>query len=152
MTLAHVAGSAAFYWAIGAELLLVVWTGLLFLAPRWSGPGHDRWRFRLWALGAALLAALVTLAGKTLEVWPGHPLFPSGHTAYAVTAAVFLVSRDRRWLGAVVPLVGLQAVALVLGDYHVPVDIVGGAAVGIAVGVGLCAWLQRAGARRIATS
>ncbi|HEV2770007.1 MAG TPA: phosphatase PAP2 family protein [Solirubrobacteraceae bacterium] len=152
MPLAHTAGSAAFYWAIAAELLLVVWTGLLFLAPRWSGPGSDRWHFRLSALGAALLAALITLAGKTLEVWPGHPLFPSGHTAFAVAVAVSLVARDRRWLGAVVPLAGLQAVALVLGDYHVPVDVVGGAGVGLAVGAGLWAWLQRARARRIATS
>lgn len=150
MMLAHVAGSAAFYWAIAAELLLVVWTGLLFLAPRWSEPGNDRWHFRLSALGAALLAALITLAGKTLEIWPGHPLFPSGHTAYAVAVAVALVARDRRWLGAVVPLAALQAVALVLGDYHVPVDVVGGAGVGLAVGAGLWAWLERSRARRIA--
>jgi len=152
MTLAHTAGSAAYYWAIGAEVLLVVWTGLLFLAPRLSEPRGEGWRFPLWGLGAALLAALITLAGKTLEVWPGNPLFPSGHTAFAVTIAVFLAVRDRRWLGAVVPLVGLHAVALVLGDYHVPADIAGGVAVGLVVGLGLCAWLRRAATRRLATS
>jgi len=152
MTLAHVPGSAAYYWAIAAEVLLVVWTVLLFLAPALSGPRGERWRFPLWGLGAALLAALITLGGKALEVWPGNPLFPSGHTAYAVTAAVFLAVRDRRWLGAVVLLVGLHALALVLGDYHVPVDIAGGAAVGLMVGLGLCAWLRRAGTRRVVAS
>ncbi|HWC26285.1 MAG TPA: hypothetical protein VG474_06835, partial [Solirubrobacteraceae bacterium] len=100
--LAHAVGSAEFYWAVVAELLLVVWTALLFLAPR--AGRSDRWRFRLAAFGAALLASLITLAAKALEVWPGNPLFPSGHTAYVVTIAVFLVADDRRWLKAVVPL------------------------------------------------
>lgn len=143
MTLAHVAGSPAFYWAIVAELSLLVWTGLLFLAPRLSGRAQNRGRFRRVAFGAALLAALITLAGKTLEVWPGNPLFPSGHTAYAVTIAVLLVAHDRRWLPAILPLLALMAAALVLADYHVPADIAGGTAVGIAVSAGASGWLRR---------
>lgn len=146
--LAHVVGSPAFYWAIAAELSIVLWTALLLLAPR-RGESSIRPRtFRLVGFGAAVLASLLTLAGKTLEVWPGHPLFPSGHTAYAVTIAVFLASRDRRWLPWVVPLVAFTAVALVLGDYHDVVDIVGGLAVGLAVGIGLFAALKRSGGRR----
>ncbi len=100
--------------------------------PRW-GRGSDVPFYRLFVLGAALLASLITLIGKLLEVWPGHPLFPSGHTAYALTIAAFLVTRDRRWLRVVAPLVGLLAVALVLAHYHPPVDIAGGAAVALAV-------------------
>jgi len=149
MVFAHVVGSPEFYWAIVSELSLLVWTVLLVVAPRLSGPAGDRRRFRIVAFGAALLAALVTLIGKLLEVWPGNPLFPSGHTAYAVTIAVFLVARDARWLTLVLPLLALLAVALVLADYHVVEDIAGGVAVGLAVGLGLRR-MALPGARRAA--
>ena len=140
MVLAHAVGSAEFYWAVVAELSLVVWTVALFLAPAGDA---DRRRFRFTALGAAVLASLITLAGKTVEIWPGNPLFPSGHTAYVAAIAVFLVARDRRWLKAVIPLACLMGVALVAANYHVPADIAGGAAVGVAVGASLVTWLQR---------
>ena len=142
---AHAVGSPEFYWAIIAESSILLFTVLLVLAPRWTARS-DLPRFRLVAFGAALLASLVTLIGKLLEVWPGHPLFPSGHTAYAVTIAIFLVALDRRWLGAVVPLLALLVLALVLAIYHVPVDIVGGAGVAILVAATVwrgCPWPRR---------
>lgn len=141
MVIAHVVGSPEFYWAVVAELSLVVWTALLLVAA--GRRRDDRWRFALTAFGAAVLASLITLAGKTLEVWPGNPLFPSGHTAYVVTIAVLLVARDRRWLRVVIPLAPLMAVALVLANYHVPEDIAGGAAVGVIVGGTAVTWLDR---------
>lgn len=147
LVIAHSAGSSEFYWAIGAELLILVWTALLVLAPFWGESKIGGARFRLWGLGAALLAAGITLAGKALEVLPGNPLFPSGHTAWAVTIAVFLVGRDRRWLPWVLPLLALLAAALVLARYHIPVDIAGGVAVGLAVACGAFALLSRSVAR-----
>lgn len=129
---AHVVGSPEFYWAVVAELSLVAFTILLLMAPRWGRRGEAPF-FRLVVLGAALLASLLTLIAKLLEVWPGHPLFPSGHTAYALTIAAFLVASDRRRLRVVAPLAGLLAVALVLAHYHPPVDIAGGATVALAV-------------------
>ncbi len=144
LVLAHSAGSAEFYWAIGAELLVLGWTVALLLAPRWQTSEVGGWRFRLWGLAAALVAAGVTLAGKMLEVWPGNPLFPSGHTAWAVVIAVFLVGRDWRWLPWVIPPLALLAVALVLARYHIVVDIAGGLIVGLAVGFGGL-WLFRRG-------
>ncbi|MBW3607484.1 MAG: phosphatase PAP2 family protein [Actinobacteria bacterium] len=141
MVVAHVVGSPGFYWALVAELSLVVWTVLLLVAP--GRRQIDRWRFALTAFGAAVFASLITLAGKAIEVWPGNPLFPSGHTAYVVTIAVFLVARDRRWLSVVIPLALLMAVALVLANYHVPEDIAGGAAVGVVVGASAFTWLDR---------
>ena len=147
---AHAVGSPEFYWAIVAESSILLFTVLLFLAPRWTAR-PDLPRFRLAAFGAALLASLLTLIGKLLEVWPGHPLFPSGHTAYAVTIAIFLVALDRRWLRVVVALLALLVVALVLALYHVPVDIVGGAGVGAAVAAS--GWrARRMWARRSAPS
>lgn len=142
MVLAHTAGSAEFYWAIVAELSLVVWTVLLLVAAP-GGRRFDRWQFRLIGFGAALTASLITLAGKTAEIWPGNPLFPSGHTAFVVTIGVYLVAHDHRWLKAVAPLACLMAVALVAADYHVAADIVGGAAVGLAVGLTTVRWLSK---------
>ena len=141
MVVAHVVGSPEFYWALIAEGLLLLWTVLLLLAPRWSRRATSP-RFRTIVLGAALLASLVTLIGKLLEVWPGNPLFPSGHTAYAVTIALFLVAVDRRWLYVVVPLVGIIVVALILARYHVAVDIAGGVAVAVVV-FAVVRWIWR---------
>lgn len=67
MVFAHTAGASEFSWAVVAELSLVVWTTLLLVAPRFGGTRRP-WRFRIAGLSAALLAALITLAGKTLEV------------------------------------------------------------------------------------
>ncbi len=142
---AHAVGSPEFYWAIVAESSILLFTVLLLLAPRWTAR-PDLPRFRLVAFAAALLASLVTLIGKLLEVWPGHPLFPSGHTAYGVSVAISLVTLDRRWTRVVVPLLALLLVALVLAVYHVPVDIVGGAGVGMAITATV--WLGRRGWRR----
>lgn len=148
MVVGHVVGSPEFYWAVVAEISLLVWTVLLLVAP--GGRRIDRWRFRLAGFGAAVLASLITLAGKMIEVWPGNPLFPSGHTAYVVTIAVFLVLRDRRWLTAVVPLAFLMALALVEADYHVTADVAGGAAVGLVVGATVFTSLSRGRLRQIA--
>lgn len=93
---AHAVGSPEFYWAIIAESSILLFTVLLFLAPRRTARS-DLPRFRLVAFGAALLASLVTLIGKLLEVWPGHPLFPSGHTAYAVTPPTRSPSPSFSW-------------------------------------------------------
>ncbi len=143
---AHQVGSPEFYWAIASELSLVLWTALLLLSRRPDGAVARR-RFWLIGLGAALLAALITLAGKTLEVWPGHPLFPSGHTAYAVAIAVILVRDDRRRLWWAAPLVCLLGVALVLANYHIVADVLGGAAVGAVVGLAAYACMRRWPAR-----
>ncbi len=146
--LAHQVGTGAFYWAIGAQLALVLWTAALLLAPRWDASAISARRFRLVGLAVALAASLVTLCGKSLEVWAGNPLFPSGHTAYAVAIAVFLVGRDRRRLRWVVPLLGLTAISLVLSLFHVPVDLAGGAIAGLAVAVPVFGWLRRSESRR----
>lgn len=151
LVFAHQTGSAEFYWAIAADLFLLLWTALLLLAPRWSRSDIRGRRFRLVGFGAAVLASLLTLAGKTLEVWPDRPLFPSGHTAYAVTIAVFLVGWDRRWLRWVIPLLGLLGAALVLSFFHVPADIAGGTVVGLVVGVSFFRWLERSERRRPGT-
>lgn len=145
LVIAHRVGSGEFYWGITADLLVLLLTALLLMAPLWGASELGRRRFRLWGLGAAITATGVTLAGKIAEVWPGHPLFPSGHTAWAVTIAIFVVGRDRRWLPWVLPLLALLAVALVLSHYHIPADLAGGLAVGLAAGYGGFALMSRSG-------
>ncbi len=149
--IAHQPGTAEFYWAIVSDASIVVWATLLLLAPRRAQGKPDPRRVRLVGFVAALVAALVVLAAKTIEVWPGHPLFPSGHTAFAVTIAVFLVARDLRWLALVVPLLALLAVALVLARYHIVADIGGGLVVGLFVGGAGVAALHRWTAPRVGT-
>lgn len=131
--LAHAVGTAEFYWAFVAEGAILLATLLLVLAPRWARGRPPPPRFRLVAFGAALLASLITLIGKLLEVWPGHPLFPSGHTAYVLTIALFLVVLSRRWWPVALALVGVTAVALVVANYHPIEDIAGGAVVAAVV-------------------
>jgi membrane-associated phospholipid phosphatase len=90
-----------------------------------------------WVVRCGLGVAAATLlakAGKRYEVWGGHPLFPSGHTAFAVTAAVCLVARDRRWAIVAVPSAALIMWGLVRAGYHDVPDVLGGAALGLAVG------------------
>lgn len=142
IVLAHEFGTAEWTWAVTAELLVLVWAGLLLLAPRWGGGRAPGSWFRLIGLGAALLASGLAWVGKTVEVWPGHPLFPSGHTAWAATIAVLLVARDRRWVPWVLVLLALVVAALLLANYHEPLEILGGAGVGLLTGLGGVALLQ----------
>jgi membrane-associated phospholipid phosphatase len=148
MVIAHQPRTPEFYWAVAADSLLVVWTAALLLAPRWGGSAIGARRFRIVGLATALAVSLVALAGKTLEVWPGNDLFPSGHTGYAVAIAVFLVGRDRRWLPWVVPALALTALSLVLSNFHVAVDVVGGALAALAIAIPVFLRLRRAEAGR----
>ncbi len=114
--LAHAVGSPEFYWALVAEGSILFWTVLLVLSPRWARRDSPP-RFRTVVFGSALLASLITLIGKLLEVWPGNPLFPSGHTAYAAVIALFLVASDPRLVRVVVPLLAVLVLALVLAHW-----------------------------------
>ncbi|MDX1935143.1 MAG: phosphatase PAP2 family protein [Capsulimonadales bacterium] len=99
-----------------------------------------RERFRITAafwgrslLGLGVAVALAEL-GKATEVWPGHPLFPSGHTTFAMSAATCIVlQRGKGWLWLLVPIVGLMGVCLVYGQWHTPDEVAGGLVVGSVV-------------------
>jgi undecaprenyl-diphosphatase len=122
-----------------------LWLGLGMLGlvePRWRAAA---WRVLL-AVGLTLLivdgaikpvvararpVALETAAARNLPVIPPSYSFPSGHTAASVAAAVAL---SRMWpAGRVVwwTLAALMAYSRVYLGHHYPLDVMGGAVVGM---------------------
>jgi membrane-associated phospholipid phosphatase len=77
-----------------------------------------------------------TIPGAVLRHVPSAgPSFPSGHAIIAFGIAVLLLPYlRRRWQIVVVVLAVLNSVARVYLGGHAPLDVIGGAAAGIAVG------------------
>lgn len=134
--------------------------GPLLVAAGWCADLRCRRVFPLVALAATLsffLASGVNAALKALfdrsrppdaigfdalVGVPGSPSFPSGHamTAFAVAAAVALLAPRLRW-----PVLGVAAVigfSRVYLGVHFWLDVLAGAALGLAIGL-LVAWSLR---------
>jgi undecaprenyl-diphosphatase len=78
-------------------------------------------------------------ASGALVALPHSYSFPSGHAATAFAAATVLAVLVPRWWMWTLPVAALVAWSrLYLGVHH-PIDVVGGAVVGIAVGVAVAA-------------
>ncbi len=110
------------FWtnAINAALLLSV-----AVAPLLTRGRPRVWEYWLRSGLGIGLAVILAESGKRFEVWPGHPGFPSGHETLALAAATCLIARDRRWTWAAFPLALLQAVLLVEGNFHQPIEVAG---------------------------
>ena len=63
------------------------------------------------------------------------PSFPSGHTSRAFVFAVLLGLHERKWLLGLLPYAVLVGLARVYEGAHYPSDVLGGAVVGLALGV-----------------
>ena len=103
-----------------------------------KGASKERWRkiFTFWGMAALGVGVAVILAesGKKFEVWEGHPLFPSGHATFAVSAATCFVlqsSLSRAFL--VVPLAVLMVICLPFAGFHTWDEVAGGTVLGIAI-------------------
>lgn len=115
----------------------------------WKADGKFRREQVLHALVSALLAWLIAQMIKglfptvrpfqvngfsplTLTV-PGDSAFPSGHSAAAFALATTIWLHDKK-LGSVFVLTALAiGIGRVLGNVHFPVDILGGAFIGVAL-------------------
>jgi undecaprenyl-diphosphatase len=125
----------------------LVWVVLALLKARRRGPGRRR---AVVALGAAGVSSLVVSRAAKAAVQrarPGEHLeaqvraptsssFPSGHTLAAFCTAVVL-PESRAATAAGVGFAGAVAASRVHLRAHHPTDVLGGAAIGAVLGVGL---------------
>ena len=79
---------------------------------------------------------------------PGSPSFPSGHamSAFAVAAAIAVLAPRTRW--AVLGLATVIGFSRVYLGVHYWIDVLAGAALGLAIGVGVAVLARRAAARQ----
>ncbi len=63
------------------------------------------------------------------------PAFPSGHTSRAFVFATLLSAHQRKWIVALLPYAVLVGLGRVYEGAHYPSDILGGAIVGIGIGI-----------------
>lgn len=68
--------------------------------------------------------------------------FPSGHTLHAVSFSIILLNYYPEWALLVVPFSTLVALSRVILGLHYPSDVLMGAGLGVAVGLGSIALLQ----------
>jgi undecaprenyl-diphosphatase len=133
-----IAGACAFVWR---RPFIVAWVAITILLGDLSAhflrQAVDRPRpWRRYALPHTLVPA------------PKDPSFPSGHTTIAFACATVLTFLQPR-LG--VPLFLLAAAigfSRIYVGVHYPLDVLGGAVLGVAVGSAVIALRQLAGARR----
>jgi membrane-associated phospholipid phosphatase len=87
-----------------------------------------------------------------LVALPGSPSFPSGHamSAFAVAAAIAVLAPRTRW--AVLGVAAAIAFSRVYLGVHFWIDVLAGAALGIAIGVGVAVLARRAFAARQAVA
>ncbi|MFP3899476.1 MAG: phosphatase PAP2 family protein, partial [Acidimicrobiia bacterium] len=109
----------------------------------------ERWRPALTVTAAGLLASLVATRAKLLvdrdrpsgvRIREAHDTlgFPSGHTAVAVALAVAVAALlPRRWRLVAYGAGALVGVARMHVGVHFPLDVVGGALIGVAAGLGV---------------
>jgi membrane-associated phospholipid phosphatase len=117
---------------IGPVLVLA----LLIVAPM-SGSVREIARYAITCALSILVAWLLTVIGKNLPVWPGHPHFPSGHAAFGAAAAAGLVWRRTALLPAAIAALAGLAWGLVAAKFHTPVEVAGGLALGVLVALGI---------------
>jgi membrane-associated phospholipid phosphatase len=89
---------------------------------------------------------------EPLVALPATPSFPSGHamSAFAVAAAIAVLAPRARW--AVLGVAAAIAFSRVYLGVHFWIDVLAGAALGIAVGVGMAVLARRAFAARQAVA
>lgn len=117
-----------------------------------------------WVLGADVIGDLVSFALRdwigrprpwrryplphTLVHAPKDPSFPSGHTTIAFACATVLTSFEPRLGALLFLLAGAIGLSRVYVGVHYPLDVLGGAVLGTAVGGALIALRRLEGARR----
>jgi membrane-associated phospholipid phosphatase len=159
-------------WSPATAVLTLVsawWVkGPLLVAAGWCADIRSRRVFPLVALAATLSFALASglnavakelvdrsrppgkIGLEAVVGVPGSPSFPSGHamTAFAVAGAIALLAPRLRW--AVLGLASVIAVSRVYLGVHFWLDVLAGAAFGMAIGALIAVAVRRSSAMRLA--
>jgi undecaprenyl-diphosphatase len=157
-------------WSPATPILALVsawWVkGPLLVAAGWCADLRNRRVFPLVAFAATLSFALASGVNAVVKEVvhrsrppgemgleavvgvPGSPSFPSGHamTAFAVAGAIALLAPRLRW--AVLALAGAIAVSRVYLGVHFWLDVLAGAAFGMAIGALIAVAVRRWAAMR----
>jgi undecaprenyl-diphosphatase len=141
--------------------------GPLLVAAGW---GADLWNRRVFplvafaatlsfAVASGLNAVMKDVVGRSRPPGemgldaavgvPGSPSFPSGHamTAFAVAAAIAFLAPRLRW--GVLPVAGVIAASRAYLGVHFWLDVLAGAAFGMAIGAGIAVAVRRSAATRL---
>lgn len=109
---------------------------LLLVLPLLSSRRIQQPKGKFWCLCLLSIGVAVGLAklGKAILVWPMHPSFPSGHTAFSAAAMTLLTLHfGARWLLPSFLAVALMGFSLVYGGWHSRIDVLGGALLGFLI-------------------
>jgi len=123
---------------------------------------EKEWRRRLFFLLEAILATLLArgIVTETIRFFYAHPRppetlniialveksgnsFPSGHMAFFFALAMILFYIHKKWGTWLFIIVGLMGITRVFVGVHWPLDIVGGALVGVLSGVVMHSLVKR---------
>jgi len=138
----------------------LVWLALALLcAVLWRRPLVFAWVLAADVVGALSSGGLRELTDRprpfirypsphTLVHAPTDPSFPSGHTTVAFACAAVLASLKPRLAAPLFLLAAAIGFSRVYVGVHYPLDIVGGAALGLAIAAVLIALRRLAEARR----
>lgn len=143
-----------------AEVLALTTNTGVVLALLCGGAAWFAWQRKWWAAATVVLVPEIAVAINTwvLKPWWGRSLhdylaYPSGHTVHLVSvmATLVLLIRSVRARLVLVVLTVLAwcagAAGMIALDFHRATDVVGGAATGIALAIGLywvSVWTARA--------
>jgi membrane-associated phospholipid phosphatase len=135
-------------WApIVAALVIGVWRRDRLLAMCMAGAGTITW------IGTRVLKEIADRGRPAAYLddvvlrdgWARGLGFPSGHSAMAaMIATVAVAAIPRRWRGVLVAVAAIVGIARLVHGVHLPVDLLGGWAFGVLVGVGALAVYDRA--------
>jgi membrane-associated phospholipid phosphatase len=132
--------------------------GPLLVAAGWGADVRNRRLFPLVALAATMSFALASWLNGVIKALvdrgrpphaeavvgvPGSPSFPSGHamSAFAVATAIALLAPRLRW--PVLALASVIAFSRVYLGVHFWIDVLAGAALGIAIGAVIAVAVRR---------
>jgi membrane-associated phospholipid phosphatase len=124
------------FWHNIPEYLITMLCTLVIIDPLISPakPKNTTFPFVLRLVITSAIAALLAEMGKHYQVWPGHPGFPSGHTALTVAFCWNLYLRHKEnhplWKYLLAAIALCQAARLYLGHAHDPIEIAVGAILG----------------------